>query len=102
MVMVAFTCDQQVEEEWNQTTLDLQTAREQVGDLSLKVTVLTTGKRQLKSFLGQHIKPFHSSLPQNCCGREPNQAGEAVHHREGWGGGAHLGLVTNHDDVSVA
>lgn len=32
---------EQMEEEWNQTNLDLQLAREQVGDLSLKVTVLT-------------------------------------------------------------
>lgn len=35
-----------MEEEWNQTNVELQTAREQVGDLSLKVTVLTTGKKQ--------------------------------------------------------
>lgn len=35
-----------MEEEWNQTSLDLQFAREQVGDLSLKVTVLTAGKNQ--------------------------------------------------------
>lgn len=33
---------EQMEEEWNQTNLELQSAREQVGDLSLKVTVLTT------------------------------------------------------------
>lgn len=39
-------CDEQMEEEWNQTSLDLQFAREQVGDLSLKVTVLTAGKNQ--------------------------------------------------------
>lgn len=39
-------CDEQMEEEWNQTSLDLQLAREQVGDLSLKVTVLTAGKNQ--------------------------------------------------------
>lgn len=38
-----------MEEEWNQTSLDLQLAREQVGDLSLKVTVLTAGK-SLKCF----------------------------------------------------
>lgn len=35
---------QQMEEEWNQTNLDLQTAREQIGDLNLQVTILTSGK----------------------------------------------------------
>lgn len=35
-----------MEEELNQTNLELQTSMEQVGDLSVKVTVLTTGKKQ--------------------------------------------------------
>ncbi|XP_073338782.1 sperm-associated antigen 5 [Pagrus major] len=33
---------EQMEEEWNQTNLDLQTAREQIGDLNLQVTILTS------------------------------------------------------------
>lgn len=33
-----------MEEEWNQTNLDFQSAREQIGDLSLQVTILTSGK----------------------------------------------------------
>lgn len=40
------TCDQQMEEEWNQTNLNLQTAREQIGDLNLQVTILTSGKNR--------------------------------------------------------
>lgn len=34
-----------MEEEWNKTNLNLQTAREQIGDLSLQVTILTSGKK---------------------------------------------------------
>lgn len=37
-----------MEEEWNQTNLNLQTAREQNGDLNLQVTILTSGKNQNK------------------------------------------------------
>lgn len=46
MIIILFklTCAQQMEEEWNQTNLSLQTAREQIGDLSLQVTILTSGK----------------------------------------------------------
>ncbi|TMS23519.1 Sperm-associated antigen 5 [Larimichthys crocea] len=33
---------EQIEEEWNQTNLNLQTAREQIGDLNLQVTILTS------------------------------------------------------------
>lgn len=33
-----------MEEEWNQTNLDLQSAKEQIGDLNLQVTILTSGK----------------------------------------------------------
>lgn len=33
-----------MEEEWNQTSTDLQTAREQISDLNLQVTILTSGK----------------------------------------------------------
>lgn len=40
------TCDKQMEEEWNQTNVELQAAREQVGELSLNVTVLSTGKKK--------------------------------------------------------
>lgn len=40
------TRDKQMEEEWNQTNVELQAAREQVGELSLNVTVLSTGKKQ--------------------------------------------------------
>lgn len=34
-----------MEEEWNQTNEELQTARKQVDELSLQLTVLTTGKQ---------------------------------------------------------
>lgn len=37
-----------MEEEWNQTNSDLQTAREQIGDLNLQVTILTSGKNRNK------------------------------------------------------
>lgn len=37
-----------MEEDWNQTNVDLQAAREQVDDLSLKLTVQTTGKKKRK------------------------------------------------------
>lgn len=37
-----------MEEEWNQTNLNLQTAREQIGDLNLQVTILTSGKKKNK------------------------------------------------------
>lgn len=40
-----FEWTQQMEGEWNQTNLDLQTAREQIGDLNLQVTILTSGKK---------------------------------------------------------
>ncbi|XP_038569125.1 sperm-associated antigen 5 [Micropterus salmoides] len=33
---------EQIEEEWNQTNTNLQTAREQIGDLNLQVTILTS------------------------------------------------------------
>nr|XP_046272390.1 sperm-associated antigen 5 [Scatophagus argus] len=33
---------EQIEEEWNQTNVNLQTAREQIGDLNLQVTILTS------------------------------------------------------------
>lgn len=39
-----WTCTQQMEEEWNQVNSHLQAAREQIGDLNLQVTILTSGK----------------------------------------------------------
>lgn len=35
-----------MEEEWNQTNLNLQAAREQISDLNLQVTILTSGKKK--------------------------------------------------------
>lgn len=39
-----WTCTQQIEEELNQANMNLQTAGEQIGDLNLQVTILTSGK----------------------------------------------------------
>lgn len=44
IILFKWTCAQQMEEKWNQANLNLQTAREQIGDLSLQVTILTSGK----------------------------------------------------------
>lgn len=35
-----------MEEEWNQTNLNLQAARDQINDLNLQVTILTSGKKK--------------------------------------------------------
>lgn len=36
-----------MEEEWNQTSLNLQAAREQIDDLNLQVTISSTGKKKI-------------------------------------------------------
>ena len=38
---------QQIEEELNQANLNLQNAREQIGDFNLQVTILTSGKMEI-------------------------------------------------------
>lgn len=44
MLILFLKWTEQMKEEWNQTNVNLQTAREQIGDLSLQVTILTSGK----------------------------------------------------------
>lgn len=44
MLIFFFKWTEQIKEEWNQTNLSLQTAREEVGDLSLQMKILTSGK----------------------------------------------------------
>lgn len=41
-----WTCTQQIEEELNGANVNLQTAREQIGDLNLQVTILNSGKKK--------------------------------------------------------
>lgn len=43
MLIFFFKWTEQIKEEWNQTHLSLQTAREEIGDLNLQVTILTSG-----------------------------------------------------------
>lgn len=45
-----------MQEEWSQTNLNLQAAREQIGDLNLQVTILTSGKTVICSC-------FHDFIP---------------------------------------
>lgn len=40
-----------MEDELNQTNLSLQSAREQIGDLNLQVTILTSGKKKKRTKL---------------------------------------------------
>lgn len=45
-----WTCTQQIEEELNHAYVNLQTAREQIGDLNLQGTILTSGEKLFWSF----------------------------------------------------
>ncbi|XP_041640799.1 sperm-associated antigen 5 [Cheilinus undulatus] len=44
---------EQISEEWNQANLDLQTAREQIGDLNLQITILTSEMGVLRHKLAE-------------------------------------------------
>ncbi|KAF3852533.1 hypothetical protein F7725_005888 [Dissostichus mawsoni] len=54
---------EQIEDELNQANMNLQTAGEQIGDLNLQVTILTSGKDKLWSFTLVQIVNLASSLP---------------------------------------
>lgn len=61
---------QQITEEWKQTNLNLQTAREEISDLNLQVTILTSGKDWFRNlsfaatpiFSSLHLLLFYSSI----------------------------------------